>query len=101
MSLGGPATRPRPNSREHRLLADLRSGGYAIRYNEDDAVHRIMAPAAYGNTTVGIIVIREQRINYAEFDRTVYPWWGRSAQGIEYQQALERLQTAVTEGRRK
>lgn len=101
MTLGSLSTRPQPRTREYRLLAKLRSGGYATRYNEDDGVHRIMAPAEYGNTTVGLIVIREGRINYAEFDNTVFPWWGRSNVDPLYLDALAKLEHVVDEGRRK
>lgn len=101
MTLGSIATRPRPNSQEFALIASLRSGGFAIRYNEDDAVHRILEPTPHGNSTVGLIVIREQRIVYAEFDRVVYPWWGKSTSDRLYHEAFAALETAAVEGRRK
>jgi hypothetical protein len=101
VSLGSASTRPVHGSREDALLASARSGGFAVRYNEDDAVHRILEPTSRGNSTVGLVMIREGRIMYAEFDRTIYPWWGRSDLSPEYAAAFERLDTAIREGRRK
>lgn len=101
MTLGSVSTRPRPNSPEFHLIALLRSGGFAIRYNEDDGVHRILAPSQNGNTIVGLIVIREQRIHYAEFDRRIFPWWGRSTSDPLYAEAFANLESDITEGRRK
>lgn len=101
MTLGSLSTKPRPGTPEHAILADLRSGGYAIRYNDDDGVHRIMAPSAYGNTAVGLIVVRNDRIAYAEFDGRVFPWWGRPEDTALYDDALANLAADVLEGRRK
>lgn len=104
MSLDSGHTRAVPDSPEAEILAALRSGGYATPYDDQTAEYRILEPRGLGHqapTVVGFIVIRNRRIAYAEFDRTVLPWWGRTADSREYTESLERLRTLVHEGNRK
>lgn len=101
MTLGGMSTKPRPGTREHAVLADLRSGGYGVRFNDEDGVHRIVAPGARGMETVGLLLIRNDRIAYAEFNGRVFPWWGRPEEAALYDEALTNLEADVLDGRRK
>lgn len=102
--LDSPDTHPRPKSREEEILSDLRSGGYAIRYDRDGAVHRVLEPHGLNRgpaTVVGIIIIRGYRIVFAEFSRRLYPYWGRSDVDPLYLEARDRFAEDVHEGRRK
>jgi hypothetical protein len=104
MSLDSPATRAHPESTEAEILAELRSAGYGTPYDDQTAEYRIVEPQGIGHgrpTVVGLLVIRDRKIAYAEFDRTVYPWWGRSTHSREYVESLARLRADITEGRRK
>lgn len=103
MTLTGPDTRPAPGSREEAVLTALRTVGYPTRYVEDTAVYRILEPVGLDRPTavVGLVLIRNRRIVYAEFLRRLYPYWGRTADSSEYLETIDRLEQDIHEGRRK
>lgn len=103
MTLTGPDTRPAEGTPEEFVLSSLRSAGYAIRYEEPTAVYRIVEPRGLdrAGAVVGLVIVRNRRIVFAEFLRRLYPYWGRAADTNDYREVLVKLMDDIEEGRRK
>lgn len=62
-----------------RILETARAAGYEVKHSEVDDVHRLYVPApgpwVPPTRLVGMVIIREGRVVYAELRGRLFAWW--------------------------
>lgn len=62
-----------------RIVDAVTDAGYTIRHDTADDVHRIYQPDPIyrdgADKLVGMVIVREGAVRYAELLGKIYPWW--------------------------
>lgn len=94
----------RKGSSTTTVLDALRTAGFLTVLDLEDHVYRVREPQGLdggGPRLVGLVIVRNHRIRYAELYGQVFAWWGDVENTIAHRQSLEDLLWAVHERRRK
>ena len=94
-----------PGSVAEQTLDAIRSAGFLVILDPTDRVHRIRWPreltSTAGPVLVGMVIIRDGCIRYAEFRGDVFAWWGNDDRSAKHRWSVEGFLAAVQEGARK
>lgn len=94
----------RAGSTSAEVLDAIRTAGYLTVLDLEDHVYRIREPQGMDGGTprlVGLLVVRQHRIRYAEFRGQVFAWWGVAENSPEHRDSLWLLLDAISAWRRK
>lgn len=101
---GAEGSLGRKGSTTSEVLDALRAAGFLTVLDLEDHVYRVREPQGLDGgapVLVGLVVVRQHRIRYAEFHRQVFAWWGMTENSIAHRDALALLLDAIHEWRRK
>jgi hypothetical protein len=62
-----------------QLIGEIAAAGYEVRHHTLDDVHRVYlrGPNPFAPIRlVGMVIVRDRRVRYAEMLGVIFPWWG-------------------------